>query len=356
MRILISSKFIFSLIMGGLILGLSIFILLAKQPDTLSIYVPKDSNFYLHFNPAILTKLKPEIRTQLKSLANKTMTIDIDELKKDKEVGIFYYKNNYFVITPETKQTFNKPAAEHTFRKPRRFFDFSEFQLYLNRTPAFLANFVAEQTTPTVLYGTTNQDSLCIYGSAPKLLKKSASFINNTAILDKKISANGLLLNKTLPQPTNQLAQSLSWLFINNLVGPLEVQIAQNNDFIIGFDSNSNDLSKIKQIVSFFYPKEVKKTLLDSTIATHFISDPNIFTEKQTTINNKRSSTLLNGSVEILHLLKFDKKTFATNNAKLLNSVALQPITTAAKVDIFDKNFKFTFDYTICGKLRVCID
>ncbi|MBI5254702.1 hypothetical protein HY932_02900 [Candidatus Falkowbacteria bacterium] len=330
--------------------------MIAKQPDTLTAYVPKESDFYVHFNPSILTQIRPEIRNQLEMFANKTLEIKLADLAQYHEAGIFYYKNNYFIITPTTKQTFSKPAADNTFKKPLRIFDFSQFQLYLNKTPNFLANFVDPTNKTTTLYGKINKGSLCLYGSAPKLLKKNAAFIADNAILDKKISANGVLLNKTLAQPTNQLAQSLGWLFINNLAGPLEVQIAQNNDFIIGFDSNSNDIAKIKQILSLFYPKEIKLALPDSTTATHLIADSNIFTEKQTMVNGLPSSTLMFGSIEVLHFLKINQKTFIANNPKLLNSIASQPISTASKVDIYYKSFKFTFDYLICGKLRVCID
>ncbi|MFH0814923.1 MAG: hypothetical protein V1902_02490 [Candidatus Falkowbacteria bacterium] len=355
MRLILPRKLILPFIAGSLILGLSLFVLIAKQPDTLTDYVPKESDFYIHFNPSSSTQINPEIRNQLEMFADKTLKIKLTDLTQYKEVGIFFNKGRYFVITPETKQTFSKPIAGNAFKKPLRIFDFSQFQLYINKPPNFLANFVGETNGTTTLYGKIRNSAICIYGTAPKLLKKNAAFILDNAILDKKAGANGLLLNKTLAQPTNQLAQSLPWLFINNLIGPLEMQIAQNNDFIIGFDANANDITKIKQILSLFYPKEVKKALLDSTIATHLIADPSIFTEKSTTTGTL-SSTLMFGKTDILHLKTINQKTFITNNQTLLNSIALQPLSTASKVDIYYKNFKFIFNYTICGKLRVCID
>ena len=352
-----SSRKIIVILMGGIVIMLSIFVLLKKQPDTLAQYVPEQSELYFHTNVSALKTLDNNLQQKISALLNIDNAI-LNKLRsaEESEIGLFYYKNDYFIVTRTNGEALAKklaiqPAA--IFKTHRKFFDFSDFQLYSRKIPDFLANFADATDELSTVYGTITNKTICLTSNSPKFLTNNPAFIQPSA-LSKAFYANGLILNNNLTKQTSALAQpTLLSSFLAKILGPMETVLLQNNDFILGFDAQINPTTKIKQILATYLPKKQAKTLPDGTISYNLIADPTVFIEKPI-LNNLIELT--NNTETILYIKKQNKKTFISNKLKLLELVQPTSLSNKPTVDIINKNIKAVGTQSFCGKLRVCID
>jgi hypothetical protein len=352
-----SSRKIIVILMGGIVLMLSIFVLLKKQPDTLAQYVPEQSELYFHANTNALKTLDNDLQQKISALLN-VDNILLNKLRsaEEPEIGLFYYQNDYFIVTRTNGEALAKKLAVQPaaiFKTHRKFFDFSNFQLYSKKMPDFLANFADATDELNTVYGTITNKTVCLTSNSPKFLTNNPAFIQPAALI-KTVYANGLVLNNNLTRHADTLAQpTLLSAFLAKISGPMETILLQDNDFVLGFDTQINPTTKIKQILATYSPKKQAKTLPDGTISYNLIADPTVFIEKQTGNN---SIELANNTEPVLYIKQQNKKTFIANKPTLLELVQPTSLFNKPTIDIINKNIKAVGTQSFCGKLRVCID
>jgi len=369
-------------ITGILILGVSVLVLFSKQPDTLSEYVPVESEWYFHSTGKTLLKFNEKLDSLPKNFQfalTELTNSQIDYLVEQKinEFGLFYYKNNYFLLAPaqpasftfaqnnklnylhnnsvilmsKTNFDFNlQQIQNNTFKKQRKIWDFSSFQFYLNKGPLIFAKLInTSKFTAETLYGTIKQNQVCLSSKTKTKLLTTNPQLLNLVNLQQTFYINGLIAENLGFQVSPNYPNDLLWLFLGNISGPIELLQTQNKNFILGFDAQNNSLAKIKQILSFHYPNSQQKLLPDQTSAIHLIADPEKFYLQNEVILDKNKNKLL-------YLVNLDKKTFVTNNQDLVQHIQSQPLDNQPKILFSFDNIQFVFQTNICGKVSVCID
>ena len=346
---------------GGLILTLSLFVLFNKQPDTLVRYVPAESELYFHSNGNALKSFNENLQNKITELFNIDAAL-FAKLKETEhaEVGLFYYKNNSFILTRENGKNLAKKLnvqQGNPFVARRKFLDFSDFQLYSKKIPAIFANFSNTTDEYTVTYGNIGKQKVCLTSSAPKILSRNPAFISTSGV-NKTFYTNGLVLNNNLAiNQTNAVTYpNLAVTFLAKILGPMEVVLLEKDDFILGFDAKTNQNAKIRQILSNYFPKKQTKTLPDGTISNNLIADPFIFNEQTLSDTTPNISALSNNTGNLLYILQQGKKTFVSNKKELLQYVQPETISNAPVFNIFHSDTHILGTQSFCGQLRVCID
>ena len=344
--------------MGGLLAGLSLFVLVNKQPDTLSKFVPADSEFYFHGKSAALKGVDAALRDKFAALfaLNKNLLAKLQSVNSP-ETGLFYKNGGYSIITREDSKNLKAQSQDYISAK-RKFLDFSDFQLYSEKIPDILANFTPpQQGEINVIYGKISKSKICLKSGAPKILTTNPAFIDATGF-NGTAYANGLILNNNLTTqngaPTNY--PNMPALFLSKLLGKLEVALSENNDFIIGFDTKTNPDLKVKQTLAHYFPRKQAKTLPDGTISYNLIADPSVFEQTPVEYNGKNIIQLKNDNAARLFMFKQERNTFISNKKELLNFVKTTKITGQPSFDIIQNDVHVHGTQNFWGQLRVCID